>query len=84
MTHIALSDQIAEKLQQIAENRGATLMELIEQIVEDYLAHAEYDESSDPAIALLYGPTDLASNAKEILAREIKSLSGWTQKENVQ
>jgi len=84
MTQIPLSDQIVEKLQQIAENRGATLMELIEQIVEDYLARTEYNEASDPAIGLIYGPTDLASNAKEILAREIKSPNGWTQKENTQ
>ena len=84
MTHISLSDQIAEKLQQIAKNRGATLMELIEQIVEDYLARTEYDEGSDPAIGLIAGPTDLASNAKGILAIEIMSSSGWTQKENVQ
>ena len=84
MTQVLLSDQIVEKLQQIAEERGATLMELVEQIVEDYLAHAAYDESSDPAVALLYGPTDLATNAKQILLCEIKSSSGWTQKENVQ
>lgn len=84
MTQVQLSDQIVEKLQQIAEHRGATLMELVEQIVEDYLAHREYDEASDPAIALLYGPTDLATNAKQILLREIKSQSGWTQKENAQ
>ncbi|MFN8489069.1 MAG: CopG family transcriptional regulator [Caldilineaceae bacterium] len=81
MTQVLLSDQIAEKLKQLADERGATLMELIEQIVEDYLARAEYDEALDPAIALFSGPVDLASNAKAILRSEIKPQSGWTQKE---
>ncbi len=83
MTQVLLSDQIAGKLQQIAEERGATLMELVEQIVEDYFAHTAYDEAFDPAVAVLYGPTDLAANAKKILFSEIKFPSGWTQKENI-
>lgn len=81
MTQVLLSDPIVEKLQQIAEERGATLMVLIEQIVEEYLARTQYDEASDPAIGLIAGPTDLASNVKKILAGEIKPSSGWAQKE---
>ena len=42
-----------------------------------------YNEAVDPAIALIYGPTDLAINAKKILLHEIKSPSGWSQKEKV-
>ncbi|MDQ3248800.1 MAG: hypothetical protein M3Q45_06275 [Chloroflexota bacterium] len=83
MAQVLLSAHIAEKLQQIAEERGATLMELVEQIVEDYLAQTQYDEASDPAIGLLRGPVDLADNAKAILISEIQNESGWTQKETI-
>ncbi len=82
MTQVQLPNHIAEKLQELAEEQGATLLELIEQIVEDYLNRVAYDEASDPAIGLLYGPTDLAGSAKEILLREIKSQSGWTHCEH--
>ncbi len=80
MTQVLLSGHIAEKLQQIAQARGATLMEVVEQIVEDYLVRTQYDEASDPTIGLLTGPTDLADNAKAILSRTIGNESGWTQK----
>ena len=84
MTQVLLSEHIAQKLQQVAKERGATLMELVEQIVEDYLARTQYDEATDPAIGLLVGPTDLADNAKAFLFHEIKSESGWTQKETAE
>ncbi len=83
MTQVLLSEHIAQKLQQVAKARGATLMELVEQIVEDYLARTQYDEESDPAIGLLTGPTDLADNAKTFLIHKIKNESGWTQKETL-
>ncbi len=82
MTQVPLPNHMAEKLQQLADEQGATLLELIEQIVEDYLSRVAYDEASDPAIGLLYGPTDLAGSAKQILLGQIKFQSGWTQKEN--
>ena len=41
----------------------------------------EYDEALDPAIALLYGPTDLGEKHESILRDEIEPDSGWTQKE---
>jgi hypothetical protein len=83
MTQVLLSDHIAEKLQQIAAERGATLLDLVEQIAEDYIARTHYDEAADPAIALISGPIDFAQRAKELLLRDSKPQSGWTQKEAI-
>ncbi|MCI0349050.1 MAG: hypothetical protein L0Z53_06455 [Acidobacteriales bacterium] len=41
----------------------------------------EYDESKDPAIGFISGPTDFARRAEEILSEDIRPKSGWTQKE---
>jgi len=81
MTQFSLSEHVVERLQQVAEERGASLMELVERTVEEYLAQLDYVEANDPAIKLIHGPTDLSSQAKSILAYEIESQSGWTQKE---
>lgn len=80
MMQVALSDHIFEKLRLVAFKRRTTVNTLVETIVEAYLVDDEYDEADDPAIGLLYGPTDLSTRAKEILREEIKPYSGWTQK----
>lgn len=80
MTQVALSDHIFERLQFVATKRQTTVTTLLENLVETYLVEDEYNEADDPAINLLYGPTDLSMRAKEILREEITSYSGWTQK----
>lgn len=80
MIQVTLSDSIFEKLRLVASKRHTNITTLLEKIVEAYLVEDEYDEANDPAIGLLYGPTDLSMRAKEILREEITSYSGWTQK----
>jgi hypothetical protein len=80
MTQVALSDQTYEKLRLIASRERTSISMLLEKIVEAYLVEDGYNEADDPAINLLYGPTDLSIRAKEILREEINSSSGWTQK----
>ncbi|MEZ4726745.1 MAG: hypothetical protein R3E79_06385 [Caldilineaceae bacterium] len=80
MTQVALSDQIFERLRLVASKRHTSVSTLLEKIVEAYLVQDEYNEADDPAINLLYGPTDLSTRAKSILREEITSTSGWTQK----
>lgn len=41
----------------------------------------EYDESLDPAVGLISGPTDYSSRNEDILLQEIGEHSGWTLKE---
>lgn len=85
MTQVALSDHIFEKLRLVASKQHTNVSALLEKIVESVLVEEadvedEYNEADDPAINLLYGPTDLSLRAKEILRAEITAYSGWTQK----
>lgn len=80
MMQVALSDHIFEKLRRLASQQQTSVSHLLESIVEAYLVEDAYDEAADPAISLLYGPTDLSTSAKEILRQEIDTYSGWTQK----
>lgn len=80
MTQVALSEHLFEQLRQVASKRHTSVSTLLEKIVEAYLVADEYSEADDPAIGLLYGPTDLSMHAKEILRQEINTYSGWTQK----
>lgn len=80
MIQVALSDHLFEQLRVVASKRHTSVSTLLEKIVEAYLVTDEYHEADDPAIGLLYGPTDLSMHAKEILREEINVYSGWTQK----
>jgi hypothetical protein len=73
-----------EKLLEVIETLSDVQLENVLHYAESVTTHEQkppYDPDQDPMIGMFSGPTDLSERAEEILYDDIKSTSGWTQKE---
>jgi len=74
-------ERLLNKLDELNDEQIGALLSYAEAIQDTFLPD-DYDEADDPSIGFIYGPTDLATRAKQILREEITPLSGWTQKKD--
>ncbi len=76
-----IREQVIARLDSMSDEEVAALLRYIDAMRSTALPD-DYDEANDPAIGFLSGTTDLATGTKEILRREVTSLSGWTRKKD--
>jgi len=62
----------------VAQSKPSTKNSVAELSVEKVPTATAIDD--DPIVGLIKGPSDLATNAEEILTQEIKPVSGWSCK----
>ena len=84
-----LLNEFVQRLGRLTYEQIATLLQVAlmmqpaipenSQIVDSAITE-NYDEKQDPLIGFLTGPSDFASQAKQILSQEIYTQNGWTQK----
>ena len=75
---------VLTKLIALSNQQQKPLETLLDEAVQQYFQLHEkepLDIDDDPIVGFYTGSPDLASNAEEILAAEIRPQSGWTTKE---
>ncbi len=73
--------ELLAQIEQLDDEQAAAVLSYI-QALQSSSPPEDYEQSSDPTIGFLAGPTDLSSRTKAILREEITSRSGWTQKKD--
>lgn len=71
------------KLLTLADQQHKSLEALLDEAVRQYVQLQQQEPLSideDPIVGLYSGSPDLATNAEDILAAEIRPKSGWTNK----
>jgi hypothetical protein len=74
-------EQLHRTIETLSDDQAEAVLAYAEALMSDSLP-PDYDEANDPSIGFIWGPTDLANRAKDILRDEITATSGWTQKKD--